>query len=211
MKLTPRTILFLLVPGATGIAAWLLLPGPFVHGIIVGLGAALASLALAGVIFFRQVRRRTRPSTNLAAPPLPDRRWDRVMALTDLAGQPFSFESAADRVIVLNLWATWCSPCIRELPSLERLMAATADLDVRFGFVTGERPEAVRAFVAKQGLSLPVYIRSGDVPPCFRTRGIPATFVIDRAGRIMLGHTGAAAWDGDDVVAFVRGLATRPL
>ncbi len=214
MKITPRTLLVLILPSATAIGAWLLLPGPFVHGVIIGVVVAVAGLAVAARIVFAMAKRRARRthgSATLAPPQLPDARWDRVMPLTDLDGQPFSFESAADKVIVLNLWATWCSPCIRELPGLKRLMAATADLDVRFGFVTGEDPETVQAFMAKHDISLPVYIRSVELPLCFKTRGIPATFVIDGSGRIAFGHTGAAAWDGDDVVAFIRGLAARPM
>jgi thiol-disulfide isomerase/thioredoxin len=111
---------------------------------------------------------------------------------------------------VLNFWATWCAPCVAEMPSLQRLAAATADLDVGFACVTPEQPEVVRGFVAKRGFTLPVRLLEGDPPACFRGRAIPATFIIDKSGRIVMRHTGAARWDDPGVVAFVRGLAAAP-
>jgi thiol-disulfide isomerase/thioredoxin len=210
MKITPRNLLVLLVPAAALVGTCFLIPGPFGHGVIVGLVVAVAGLSGGVSVLLIKAKRRARNAGGLRPPPLPSATWDRVMPLRDLADQPFSFDTAADQVIVLNFWATWCGPCIRELPSLKRLMDNTADLDIRFGFVTAEDAAVVRAYVTKHDISLPIYLRSGDPPECFRTRGIPATFVIERSGRIALEHIGAAAWDDDDVVAFVRGLATRP-
>ena len=96
------------------------------------------------------------------------------------------------------------------MPSLGRLRDETADLDVQFGFITREDPPVVRQFIEKRGIELPVYVLTGEPPECFKVRAIPATFVLDKAGMIAMGHFGAAAWDADSVVAFVRGLAAKP-
>jgi hypothetical protein len=81
---------------------------------------------------------------------------------------------------------------------------------VRFGFVTREEAGVVRPFVEKRGIDLPIYLLKGEPPECFKTRGVPATFVLDRHGSIAMQHVGAAAWDADSIVAFVRGLAAKP-
>jgi thiol-disulfide isomerase/thioredoxin len=121
-----------------------------------------------------------------------------------------SFAQFAGRVLVLNFWATWCRPCVAELPSLERLQAASADLGVALACVMREKQEVVRSFVEKHAVALSVFLVEGEPPACFRGRAIPATFVLDKAGRIVMRHVGAARWDDPSVVTFVRGLAAAP-
>jgi len=206
----PRTIRNLIVsaPLAIGVLAWFVLPGPFAHGIIVGFLATLGAL-LGGLAAFTMIAKKRR-GTTLKPPPLPIGSWDYAMDLTDLDGAPATPSQWQGNVLVLNFWATWCAPCVAEMPSLKRLLDRTADLDVRFGFVTREEPGVVRPFVEKRGIDLPIYLLEGDPPECFKTRGIPATFVLDRHGGIVMRHAGAAAWDADSIVGFVRGLASKP-
>jgi thiol-disulfide isomerase/thioredoxin len=182
-----------------------LLPNPFARGIIVGLVSALG-LLIGGLITLGQVMRR-KLGDRLAPPPLPIESWDYVMDAHDLAGAPVSFARFRGRVLILNFWATWCRPCVAELPSLQQLHAATADLGVALACVTQEKREVVQTFLAKGAAPLPVYLVEGEAPACFRRRAIPATFVLDPAGRIVMRHVGAARWDDPAVVTFVRGLA----
>jgi thiol-disulfide isomerase/thioredoxin len=194
------------------VLGWLVIPAPFAHGVIVGflasLVALLASILILGLILRRKMAKRG--ESGLKPPDLPTGTWDYVMDLTDLDGAPVPPLQWAGKVVVLNFWATWCGPCLRELPSLQRLMELTRDLDVRFGFITQESAEDARRFVEKRSIQLPIYVLGGPPPEYFKTRGIPATFVIERGGGIVLRHTGAAAWDGENIVAFVRGLAAKP-
>lgn len=203
-----RLILLLALVSVVAGVAWVLLPAPFSHGLIVGL--VLGPLLLAGTVMLLVRSMRARMSTGLEPPPLPAAAWDYVMDLADLDGAPADLRDARGRVLVLNFWSTWCAPCVAEMPALERLRDATADVGVRFAFVTREDPAAVRSFLEKRGFELPVYIASGETPDPFRHRAIPATFVLDRNGTIALRHFGAAAWDGEEVVAWVRTLATVP-
>ena len=189
--------------------AWILFPGPFVHGVIIGCAAALG-LLIGGLYAFSKVMARRHAGRGLQPPPLPTAAWDYAMALADLDGRPVSFADAAGSVVVLNFWATWCTPCIAELPSLQRLRSKTADLEVRFGFITREKPAVVRQFLEKRPMDLPMYVLSVEPPECFTGRAIPATFVVDKTGVIVLRHFGAAAWDAERVVAFIRGLAANP-
>jgi thiol-disulfide isomerase/thioredoxin len=181
----------------------------FVRGMAAG-AVVFAVLFFGG--FALAVRRKVKAGgkPGLRPPPLPMARWDYGMDAHGLDDTAAPFADFAGSVIVLNFWATWCMPCIREMPALERLQAATSDLGVRFACVTGEGADTVRAFLAKRPLSLPIYVLDGETPECFKTRAIPATFVLDRMGNVALRHMGAAAWDHESVVTFVRALAAAP-
>jgi len=146
----------------------------------------------------------------LSPPPIPTGSWDYEIEVTDLEGAVATFSESRGKVLVLNFWATWCAPCVAEMPSMGRLRAKTADLDVHFGFITSEDPAVVRKFIEKRGIDLPIYILKGETPECFKARSIPATYVLDKSGLIAMRHFGASAWDADNVVAFVRGLAATP-
>lgn len=188
--------------------AWATVGGAFVRGLVVGL---LGAVVAAGGLMFGITRKLKKGlQDRLKPPPLPTGRWDYAMTAADLDGVPVDFSDFSGKVLVLNFWATWCAPCVAEMPSLERLREATADLDVRFACVTQEEAGVVSAFSAKRALKLPLYVLEGAPPECFESRAIPATFVLDRGGLIALRHRGAAAWDDEEVVTFVRGLAATP-
>jgi thiol-disulfide isomerase/thioredoxin len=208
MRPGTKTRLVVIGVPALAVLAWLAFPTAFVRGVVVGVLGLLGLIAVSVAVFARSMRRRL--DERLKPPPLPVESWDYALEALDLAGAPVPFSRYAGRVLVLNFWATWCGPCLAEMPSLQRLQAATADLDVAFACLSPEKPDAVRGFVAKRGLSLPVFLYRGEAPAPFRGRAIPATFILDRAGRIVMRHIGAARWDDPGVVAFVRGLAANP-
>ena len=121
-----------------------------------------------------------------------------------LDGEPVELETFRGRVLFLNLWASWCTPCVRELASIERLRDRLADTDVAFLIVAAEGERPVRSFLRKYGYDLPVYLEVDPVPSAFGMRGLPTTWVVDREGRIVLLRHGEAVWDSDDVEGFVR-------
>jgi peroxiredoxin len=114
------------------------------------------------------------------------------------------------RVLVLNVWATWCPPCVAELASLEALAAAVADLDVDVLLVSPEDPGTVATFAARHGYDLPLLTEDRRVPQSLGPLVLPTTFVVDRDGRIVLRHRGAADWSDPAVTAFVRALHEEP-
>lgn len=129
---------------------------------------------------------------------------------TTLDGKPFRLADARGKVVVVNVWGSWCGPCRKEAPALQRTYASLRDRGVEFvGLNERDRPEQARAFVDSFGVTYPnVFDRDGllllgfrDVPP----NAIPTTLVLDREGRV------AARVPGEVTEATVRGLVEEEL
>ena len=136
------------------------------------------------------------------------------MRFEDLAGHPTDLAAFRGRIVVLNLWATWCLPCREEMPSLERLQAAFKDKPVSVVALSVDRAgaERVTAFLDELKLhDLAVYrdpttaaTRTLKVP------GLPATLLIDREGREVGRVLGLTEWDSDVAKQAVQALLDAP-
>jgi peroxiredoxin len=127
-------------------------------------------------------------------------------------GGTLRLASLRGRVVVLNFWATWCPPCVAEMPSLERLHRALGQDGLAvLGVSVDEDDEALARFVAKAGLTFPILRDPGGAVAwnAYGTASYPATFVIDASGRIQDSYLGAAEWDSPDALAHFR-LLLRP-
>ena len=124
-----------------------------------------------------------------------------------MEGEETTLEAFRGEVLFINLWASWCTPCVRELGSIERLQVQVADSGVRFLVVAAEREASVRRFLRRHDYDLPFYLEVSRMPPAFGMRGIPTSWVVDRSGRIVLVRHGAAVWDTAEMVAFLRSVA----
>ncbi len=109
-----------------------------------------------------------------------------VVDLADLKGTP----------IFVNYWATWCPPCIAEMPSIQNLYDNYKD-KAHFLFVNNEDRAIVRSFMDKHNYELPIHAIVGEVPDLFETSTLPTTIVISPRGRVVLYKTGAARWDSN--------------
>lgn len=112
--------------------------------------------------------------------------------------KPENFSDAKGKVIVLNLWATWCPPCVAELPSLQKLYDKYGDR-VSFYFVSSENVTTLKTFLTKKGYKLPVYIEQSQSPDVLQSSALPTTFVISKTGKIAMRKTGAAKWNSSSV------------
>ncbi|MEO6810506.1 MAG: TlpA disulfide reductase family protein [Isosphaeraceae bacterium] len=139
--------------------------------------------------------------------PVVGRPADFAWTLKDLDGKSVDFASYRGKAVFLNLWATWCPPCVAELPSIANLARNARLKDVAFVCVTDEDAETVRRFLDQQQLNIPVLLSDGPPPPVFHTEGIPATFMIDPNGQIVLAEVGSAQWDAPSVVDRLEALA----
>jgi len=134
------------------------------------------------------------------------------IAFADGAGKSLSLADFRGRLVLVNLWATWCEPCIREMPSLDRLRAALPDRDLAIVLVSQDRggDKVVAPFFAKLGLKLDTYLDpKSAVGHAFEVRGLPTTILIDREGRELGRIEGALDWDGGPAQALLRWYAAR--
>ena len=167
---------------------------------------ALGFIGLWGVylMFFLPANRSGGPDLSGSGAGTPS---DFSWRLLDLDDQPVEFSRFKGKTIFLNVWATWCGPCVREMPSIAALAANPKLKDVAFVCVsTDETAGAVRRFLKGKDWPLTV-LRATDLPASFATEGIPATFLIAPDGKIASSQVGSADWNEPRVVAFLETLA----
>lgn len=120
--------------------------------------------------------------------------------LRDLSGADFDFHTAEGKVIVINFWATWCPPCIAEMPSLEGLYEKyKTNNEVVFLLVSNEEATVINKFMDKKDYSFNVYQSLTEYPKDFNVSSIPRTFVISKKGDIVIDKSGAADWNSERV------------
>ena len=111
------------------------------------------------------------------------------------------------KVVVINLWATWCPPCVKEMPSLEGLHQqfhaeglAVLGINIR----DGKDLPAIRDWLLTRNLTFLNLKGDHDGPPLVSNFYIPQTFILDRRGRLIANKTGASDWTGEAVQQLVR-------
>jgi thiol-disulfide isomerase/thioredoxin len=119
--------------------------------------------------------------------------------------------SLAGTVTLLNFWATWCPPCRREMPSIERLSALMKESAFRVAAVNvGEKRDAVTAFMKKEGYTFPVYLDpEGAIGSSLASQGIPTTYILDASGRVVAGTVGSREYDDPALVAVLKDMAVK--
>jgi peroxiredoxin len=123
-------------------------------------------------------------------------------ALPDLEGRVHRLSELRGRVVVLNFWATWCPPCIDEMPSLERLHQALGERGVAVIAVSvDERFSDVPAFVEKFRLTFPILYDEGKkVSRKYQSFKYPETYILDRDGRLKSKVVGPRDWSAPTVI-----------
>jgi len=131
-----------------------------------------------------------------------------LTAFTQGDGREITLAAFQGRVVLLNFWATWCAPCVREMPSLDRLQAALRDEGLAVVAVSQDfaGEDMVAPFFRRQNLEhLAIYLDGdGALAKAFGINGLPTTLLIDREGRVVGGLEGPAEWDSGEAVALVR-------
>lgn len=140
---------------------------------------------------------------------------DFAWKMIDLQNRPASLEAYRGKTVFLNIWATWCPPCVGEMPSIARLAEEPRLRDRGIAFVcvsVDDTNDIVRQFLEGRSWKMD-FFRSQDLPSVFQTAGIPATFIIGPDGRIAASEVGSANWDGPETIALLEKLSaggTRP-
>ncbi len=132
------------------------------------------------------------------------------LALRTPAGESVDLARLRGRVVLVNFWATWCAPCVDEMPALARLRERLAGRGFELLAVNqGESPERVAAFLRRTGLDLVVLLdRDKSAADAWGVRALPTTFVVDATGRIRL-HTEGELDLGEGLEATIRALLPR--
>ena len=145
------------------------------------------------------------PSMEASFMPLSVRLGDLEGGVVDMYGQKIRFADLRGKVVVLNLWATWCPPCRAEMPSLDNLWKAfQGNADIAVICASEEAAEDVRAHPVSRTVTMPLYVFASETPKELDAPALPTTFIFDRAGRMIFEHAGMAQWDAPEVVEFLN-------
>ena len=135
-----------------------------------------------------------------------------AVAFTDADGKTLNLRDFAGKLVLVNLWATWCAPCRREMPSLERLQTRLGD-KITILAISEDRggSKAVAPFIAKLGLKVvKTYLDpESTVGRAFKVDGLPTSVLIDRQGRVLGRVEGEAEWDSPKMLAIINPLLSE--
>ena len=133
---------------------------------------------------------------------------DYDLALVSLDGKPANLSDFRGKVVFLNLWATWCPPCVAEMPGIQHLYEQVDTSKVAFVMLSlDEKVEKTRRFIKRKQYTFPVYQITADIPDVYSTASIPTTFVISPDGRIVVRKEGMAKYDDEKFVSFLHTLS----
>ena len=135
--------------------------------------------------------------------PEPDLDW----SLKDINGTQINMNEFDGKVKFINLWATWCPPCIGEMPEIEELYNKFKDNEnVAFFMISDENTAKIKEFIDKRNYSFPVYQSLSTNPIGLRSNSIPATYILSKKNEIVLKEIGAANWGSKKTQEIINGL-----
>lgn len=155
-------------------------------------------------------------ATDCSAPPATIERFKPTLrpqaapevAFSDAAGAERTLAGYRGRPLIVNLWASWCAPCVQEMPALDRLVGLLQADEIAVLALSSDRDGAkvVQRFYENHAIrKLEVLIdRRGALTRAFAAPGLPTTVLLDRDGRELGRVVGVAQWDAADSVAFLR-------
>lgn len=128
--------------------------------------------------------------------------------LTTLDGNTLNFESLKGKVVFLNIWATWCPPCVAEMSNIQRLYDKVGSEKIAFVMLSVDNKGAdkVQKFIQKKGFTFPVYMPASQLPEEFSIDAIPTTFIISPEGKIVARQEGMAEYDTKEMREFLLGM-----
>ena len=136
------------------------------------------------------------------APPVPS------IVVTDGSGHPVRLSDFEGRVVLVNFWATWCAPCVREMPGLNKLQAKLGGPDFVVIAINEDRDGAKVAKPFLKNLNTPhleLYVDDKmKLMQALKVRGIPTSFLVDRNGKVVGKLEGVAEWDTPEVESLIR-------
>lgn len=131
------------------------------------------------------------PEARSSGPGVPTGEPAPVFALKDLDGNEINLTDQRGKVVLVDFWATWCPPCLKELPHIQRFHEQYRDKGlVVLAISTDQEKEKVRPFVEQHGYTFPVLFADGKVESAYKVGGIPVVYLIDREGAVQFHQLG---------------------
>ncbi len=128
------------------------------------------------------------------------------LMLMDEDGNTLSLADFKGKAIFMNMWATWCPPCIAEMPNINKLYKEMGH-DVAFVMVSlDEDFETAKSFNNRKGFDLPIYTLQSRRPAMYQSTTVPTTYVISADGNLMLTHKGMANYNTSKFKSFLEGI-----
>ncbi|MDT8399556.1 MAG: TlpA disulfide reductase family protein [Pseudomonadales bacterium] len=128
---------------------------------------------------------------------------DGAATFQDLQGKPLDIAGFAGKKVFLNYWATWCAPCIREIPAIARAAAILEDEGFVFLLASDEPVEEIRAFVEEQGFT-GNFIKLNQYFSSHGVQAVPSSVLYDAQGQPIRSWLGAYEWDSPEILAQLR-------
>jgi thiol-disulfide isomerase/thioredoxin len=130
------------------------------------------------------------------------------LPLLTLDGRPANLQQFRGKAVLVNLWASWCPPCLAEMPGLQALYQKTDTSKVAFVLISLDaNPNKARALLKRKGYTLPVFFPAAPLPAPFDSPSIPSTVVLTPSGRLADRHDGMADYDTPEFRAALEKLA----
>ncbi len=130
--------------------------------------------------------------------------------LKSIDGNNVNFSDYKGKVIFLNFWATWCPPCVGEMPEIQKLYNLYKNnKNIQFLIVTNETVSKAQEFIRKREYNFPVFSSVSTTPSVFKSNVIPVTFIISKEGKILVNETGATNWSGKTTVELIEKLINK--
>lgn len=126
----------------------------------------------------------------------------------DLNGTSYTIKDLKGKPIILNFWASWCPPCRAEMPSMNRAWEKVKDEGILMLAVNvGEPPETISQFTEEVPIDFPIILDvDTQLSQAWGVRGMPTTYIIDAAGKVVYSAVGERPWDDDNILNAVRAL-----
>ena len=125
--------------------------------------------------------------------------------LSDIDGNVVSMEDWEGEVVFLNFWATWCPPCIAEMPDINSLYNEVSD--VRFALISLDKDhEKAKAFIERKDFDFPIYFLNSPLPRTYNVSSIPTTYVLSKDGKIKVKNHGMAKYSSASFKEFLSEL-----
>lgn len=126
-------------------------------------------------------------------------------SVQNVDGNVVNLQSLKGKKLFVNLWASWCPPCKREMPSIEKLSQSVDANKVAFVMISyDDQFEKAKNYVSSKGLKLPVYYPVENPPALFNVQGIPATFIFNESGELIKQVEGSDNYDTDEYRALLK-------